>query len=501
LLKFIAAAVVVALCGACEMTGAWAGEHHDPAAQVLFVRQPPADAAAAGLAPMLAQPPVTADGSEARPFATLRAAIKAAGPGALLRIEEGIWRERLEITRPVVLLGRGPGRTRIVPEGGLPAIEVRGADRVEIRGLSIEGAAVSISYWGGTGHRLENVSLRGAWQTGIVARGARLVILGSELADVGKGKMGRGIDLEGGSLEATNLILRAAGRRAIVLHGSRAVLTDLDVQGSSLAALQVTDGAEVRVLRGTFIGQGGAALYAGGARLLVEDAEVRGAEYAVIGFRDADLFISGGRFSDYRVAGVALINSGGTIQRCRIGGSGTEAAISITGKVKKPVALLDNRIHDSGAMGVHVTSSSVLARGNIITGTRLDRDKDMGDAFYAVESDLVVDRNVLRGNAGSGVAIVRSQLRMTGNDVIDNGRSGVLLLGSSRATASRNLFEGNSTGVELAEQSRASLSRNRFGVNPKYDIDAGCERGLRGTAVLDSDNTFAGTARQRVCVE
>src|SRR5216683_3826547 len=104
LLKFVAAAVVAALCGACEMAGAWAGEH-ELAPQVLFVRQPPADASAAGLAPLLAQPPATADGSEARPFATLRAALKAAGPGELLRIEEGIWRERLEITRPVVLLG------------------------------------------------------------------------------------------------------------------------------------------------------------------------------------------------------------------------------------------------------------------------------------------------------------------------------------------------------------------------------------------------------------
>ena len=40
-----------------------------------------------------------------------------------------------------------------------------------------------------------------------------------------------------------------------------------------------------------------------------------------------------------------------------------------------------------------------------------------------------------------------------------------------------------------------------FGVNPKYDINAGCDRGMRSTTDVDSDNTFAGAARQHACVE
>jgi hypothetical protein len=99
------------------------------------------------------------------------------------------------------------------------------------------------------------------------------------------------------------------------------------------------------------------------------------------------------------------------------------------------------------------------------------------------------------------VTLVRSQIRMTGNDLIENGRSGILLLGRSRATATGNLFDRNGTGIELAEQSRARLSRNRFGLNPKYDIDAGCEQGLRGVADLDPDNTFAAAPRQHACAE
>jgi len=138
--------------------------------------------------------------------------------------------------------------------------------------------------------------------------------------------------------------MRSPGGGPIVLHGSRAVVADLDVQGSSLSALQATDGAEVRVVRGRFLGQGGAALYAGGARLTVEGGRaVRGDEYAIIGFREPTRH-QRPQLSDYRVAGVAMVNSRGTIQRCEISRGGTEAGISITGRVREPVMVLDNRI-------------------------------------------------------------------------------------------------------------------------------------------------------------
>jgi len=496
--KIAAVTALAAQCLACQLSGAWAEEKREVGPAVLIVRQPAGEAVPAQA--LLGSPIAPPDGSEARPFTSLRSALQAAPAGALLRIGEGIWRERLSISRPVVLLGRGADRTRIVPpEGGLPAIEVRGADRVEIYGLSIEGGGFGISYLGGAGHRLENVSLRGAWQAAVQARGAHLFVAGGEVAEVARGRAGRGIDVEGGSLEAHKLLLRQAGRRALVLKAAKALLVDLDVQGSSLSALQATDGAEVRVVRGRFAGQGGAALYTGGARLSIEEAEVSGNEYAVIGFRGADLSVTGAQLSDYHVAAVAMVNSRGTVQRCKMEGGGTEAAISITGKDKTPVALLENRIRDSGSMGVHLTETSVVARGNIITGTRLDRDHDMGDAFYAVQSELQLERNVLRGNAGSGIATLRSRVRMTGNDLIENGRAGLLLLDRSRATATGNLFERNAAaGVEVAEQSHATLSRNRFAYQPTYDIDARCERG--GADVRD-DNTFAAPRRQRSCAE
>jgi len=180
------------------------------------------------------------------------------------------------------------------------------------------------------------------------------------------------------------------------------------------------------------------------------------------------------------------------------------AAISVTrADGKKPVLLVGNRISSPGTMGVHVTESAVTARDNTITGARLDAEKDMGDAFYAVDSRLVIEQNVMRGNAGSGVAAVRSQLRLRGNGFIENGRAGLLLLDASRGSVTGNNFERNQTaGVELGERSRATLDQNRFGGNVRLDIDTGCGRGLAGKAEIGEGNvTKAGVLRQRTCAQ
>ncbi|TMB22014.1 MAG: hypothetical protein E6J65_15040, partial [Deltaproteobacteria bacterium] len=115
----MAVIAVAALSAACELIGAWADEKREIPAEVLFVRHPsPADASGT-------LPP---DGSEARPYPSLHDALAAAPAGALVRVDDGTYREAVVIRRPIVLIGRGPGRTRIVaPDGAAPALEVRGA--------------------------------------------------------------------------------------------------------------------------------------------------------------------------------------------------------------------------------------------------------------------------------------------------------------------------------------------------------------------------------------
>ena len=488
-------ALLICAAPGCERGGARIALH-DAGPAVLFVSAPRLAVASAGL--------VSDDGSRQRPFGTIAAALRAAPTGALLRLDEGIYEERLLITRPVVLLGRGPGRTRILGQAGegpqAPVVEVRGADHVELRGLALETGTVGVRLGPGARVLLDDVALRGFSEAAVIGQGTNLTLRGSEVIDIGHGHAGRGIELIGGTLEARSIVLRGVGRRAFILRGTRAVLTDVDVAWSRVSAVQAVDGADVRVVRGRFEHLGGAALYAGGARLSVEGATVVGNEYAVIGFRGAEVSVTDSELLDHVVAAVALVRSRGTVQRCHISQGGSDGGIAIT-HGSAPIALLDNRIQDPGPMGLHITESNVSARGNTITGARLDRQGESGDAIFAINSEVKLDQNVLRGNAGNGVTMMSSQLELTGNGLIGNGRAGLLLLNRSKAVARGNLFERNAAaGVEIAETSHATLARNRFGRNPHFDIDVVCGPGGGGAVSIEAGNTFVGeAAREHVC--
>ena len=438
------------------------------------------------------------DGSAAAPFETIADALQAAPAGALIRIGEGTYPEAILIVRPVVLLGAGREKTKIVGVAGARATAVRTRDvHVELRDLAIEHAASGVSATGGA-IRLENVALRALDDSAVSARDAEVTFLDGEVVDVGHGMTGVAIGIDGGTLEMRRSIIRAAGRRAVELRRGRAVLEAMDVSGSSLAALQAVDGADASIEGGRFTRFGGAAIYAGGARLTVQRAAVSHAEYAVVGFRGARIELRDSEFSDTRVAGVAVVRGQGLLDHCVFARSGTDSAIAITNTVGI-VRLSGNRIVQPGPTGIHVTHARLVATDNSIVGATLDREHDMGDAIYDVDSDLSLERNELRGNAGSGLTIVRSRVRLRDNRLIDNVRAGLVVLDRSSASAHHNRFERNSgPGVQIGEASAATLFRNRFSANVTYHVEAVCDAGA--TVDVGAGNSFAGTAEpQRHC--
>jgi len=132
-------------------------------------------------------------------------------------------------------------------------------------------------------------------------------------------------------------------------------------------------------------------------------------------------------------------------------------------------------------------------KDNSIVGVRLDREKDLGDAVYAVDADLSLERNELRDNAGSAVTATRSRVQLLKNRFIRNGRAGLVLLDRSSASANENVFDRNDgPGVQVAERSAATLLANRFSGNAVYHVDAVCDGG--GTVDVGTSNTFVGAA-------
>jgi len=434
-----------------------------------------------------------ADGSAARPFQTVGDAVRAASSGALIRIGEGTFAETLVIERSVALVGAGPARTRIVGAAGekSAAIHASGDIRVEIRDLSVEHAATALTAIGGS-VRLQNVALRELSEAAMDARGAELAFTDGEILDVGSGMTGVAVRIDGGSLEMRRSIMRAAGRRAIEVRRARALLDSMDVSYSALAALQAIDGAEVSVDGGRFAWFSGSVLYAGAATLKVSRAAVSHGEYAVVGFRGARIELRDSELADTKIANVGLVRAQGLLDHCVLVRGGTDGAVAIsegTGTVR----LLGNRIITPGSIGVHITHSTVVMKDNSIVGVRLDREKDLGDAVYAVDADLSLERNELRDNAGSAVTATRSRVQLLKNRFIRNGRAGLVLLDRSSASANENVFDRNDgPGVQVAERSAATLLANRFSGNAVYHVDAVCDGG--GTVDVGTSNTFVGAA-------
>ena len=102
-------------------------------------------------------------------------------------------------------MGRSAGRTRIIPpEGTRIAVEVQGADHVQLYGLSVEGAAIGLQFRGGAGHRLENVDLHDFGEAALLGRGAEISITASSVREVAGGTKGHGLEIEGGMYNVPN---------------------------------------------------------------------------------------------------------------------------------------------------------------------------------------------------------------------------------------------------------------------------------------------------------
>jgi Right handed beta helix region/Protein of unknown function (DUF1565) len=442
-----------------------------------------------------AAPRAGADGTREHPFSSIGEALNVAPPGALVRVAEGTYEETVEIRANVTINGAGAAKTRIVGTRAMHGALVRiSAERVELSDLAVENGDVGVAIRGGS-VRLASVALRDHAHAALVARDADVAIARGELARIAGGVQGYGIEIDGGTLDLRSTTFNAAGRRAIEVRRAKASVRDVDVAGSAVSALQAVDGAEVTVEGGRFAALGGPALYVGGARLVAVRAYVRDAEYGIVGFRGARVEARSVDVADTRIAGIALVVAGGFLSGCTISRAGTDAAVAITNP-PEPVRLENNRIVAPGPMGVHVTFAKVVLEGNAITGARLDPGGDLGDGIYAVDSELQLERNLLRANAGSGITATRSNVDMTENDVGGNARAGLVLLDGSEASLRGNAFEENGgPGVVIAERSRAMLAANRFVRNREVHVDQVC--GGAGRVELRSGNRFLGPAVPR----
>jgi uncharacterized repeat protein (TIGR01451 family) len=219
----------------------------------------------------------------------------------------------------------------------------------------------------------------------------------------------------------------------------------------------------------------------------------------------SDSVIKGLTINRFNGVGIRISASRVTVQGCLIGtntigtaalgngGAGILLTSSTNSVIGGTVAGASNLISGNGGDGIQITGSSTgnIIRGNVI-GLSITGGVAMANAghgisitsgtFNTIGGELPAERNIISGNAGSGVFLAGASTRsnliqgnyigtdISGNTSLANGGDGVSINGSSQnaiggATGGAgNLISGNQgAGIRVVGGPNTSIQGNRIG--------------------------------------
>jgi len=371
------------------------------------------------------------DGSTARPFRTIAAALAAAKDGDTLALAEGTYVEDVSIDRRVTLHGVCPEKTLIrgvSSADGAAAILVR-ADAT-IAGLAITGPARGVMV-DGANASLSELHVHDTGELGIGARavGRTVTIRRVSIERV----RDAGIASNGGTLSVDDAVIRD------VTDGPGAV-SGYGIYAGGSSSTKSTGEARVRRV---IVERAGAGIVTLGATLTVAEAwvhDLAGAEAVGIGMPHAaplpsKISIDGAVIEDTASNGIAAIEAPlevrtTTVRRTKASGIyafGTTAAIA------------SSMVRDATGRGVSIDGSSATVGRTIVTDTRATSGQGCGACAAADPSTgkrLELVDVILRGNAIGGVGVDGVTLVVDGARLENNGRLGVSASGTD-ATLSR----------------------------------------------------------------
>ncbi|MBI2395742.1 MAG: DUF1565 domain-containing protein [Deltaproteobacteria bacterium] len=368
------------------------------------------------------------DGSVARPFKTVTAALAAAAPGATIAVAAGTYREDLVVDRPVIIRGRCPAEVTvrgISTELGAAAILVRAP--ATIAGLAITGPARGVMVDGASGVRLEELRVH---DTGELAIGAR--------------------DKSGPlSVDVRRVLVERAADAGVASNGGALVLSDVVVREitkgpGSLDAFGIYAGGstatgtagEIRVSRALVErARGGGVVALGGKlnldRVVVRDIPGLGDDRPAIGVGTpaksvlpSTIAIEGSLVEDTSGAAISAVGATLdarriTVRRARSSGIFLREA---TGTVRAC------RVDAATGRGISADFSDLRIDGTAVTGTLSGREQACGICAYAdaAKPGRIELADVLsRGNAIGGIGVDGAELAISGARVEDNGTLGI----------------------------------------------------------------------------
>ena len=437
-----------------------------------------------------------ADGTAARPWTSLTAAVIASPPGGHVVLAAGTYDEPLVPFADLVVEGRCPqevtltGVTSATSDGAAAIVYASGPLRLTLRGVRLSGPGHGVLAEGGATVSLERSWVQGAALYGVRAGGAGTAVavtdtlIDSTVAETSPSKGGQGATVRDGAtltLERSTLY-QNSGSSLDVRDGAAATLVDcavLDTQpqadGKFGRGVQVTSGASLSV-HGSVVRSSheiGVAVSGQGTEVVLEDSVVDDTRP-----RQTDQRLGIGVTSEQ---GPAVV-----IERSAVVASRKTGVRAMSASLELRASLVARTLPDAsdGTEG----QAALVALGGALTieGSTLYDNHYAGIAVFGAGTQLTLSDSVVQQNTpqpadgalGVGVVITDgASATLTGNAIRAVRFFGVSADGGATLTASHNLVEG--------------VTPDDFGqYTGAVDVDHAASAALQGNAMLD--NVWAG---------
>ncbi|MDN3354934.1 right-handed parallel beta-helix repeat-containing protein [Actinomadura sp. DC4] len=381
--------------------------------------------------------------------ATIGDAVRAAGPGAVVSVQPGVYRESLVIDRDVTIVAeKGAGTVRVVPVRG-PALTVHGGEAT-VRELTFEAAEPAepavliragspalrdceitdggVEVTGDAVAVLANCSVTGAQRAAFRLTGTSRTVL-NDCTARSAGEDGIVADDEARA-ECTGTVVHGAGARGVHISGAaRGRFTRCEMRDTRAAAVHAEGGSGLVLTECRLhdAGAQGVRLGGGAGRRTAEDRERR---------RDA---ASAEEPETSRSHAILLA-------RCEIFDTGAAGVLA----EEQAAAVLDGcHIHDTGRAAIIAAGSSALE----LEGVRAVDIADSGLAVSGTASVRARETTFARV-AGNGVYVAGdAEIALTACEVRDTVYTAVHLAGGARLTLTGcRVHDTPEHGVRVCDQ-------------------------------------------------
>ena len=408
----------------------------------------------------------TSDGSKAKPYTTITAALAVAKTGGHVAVAAGTYKETVSISRKVTVEGVCAQKVTIQGVGKYQAVDMaKGASGTVLRGVTITGTGIV-----------------GLWVNGVDVTVERAVVRGYE---------GPGIDVEfGGKLTLRHSLVagnRAAGLR---LYSSKATLEWTVVRDTRERAsdngfgmgihAQVqsgkTEGSELTVRDSLFAGNRTAGIDLLSSKAIIERTVVRDTREQVsnqlggMGIqvrvksgltRPSELTARDSLVAGNRAGGIAVLSSKATVERTvvrdtreqvsdKTGGTGLQAAVQPGQSEASELTVRQSLVAGNRSIGINLLSSKATVERTVVRDTREQlSNNEIGAGIQAMvqsaqgkRAELTISDSLVVGNRDVGIALLSSKAALERTVVRD--------------TRERASDSGGGTGIYAQVQSGQS---------------------------------------------